>query len=151
MGWAQSPPYFFAYTETVAYLANATSHPLPPHPILVSSQLPAYQQQEHQFHPDAILLGVDTQPPLSYTDIYIDDFLIAAQRPLQHKMLNNLLHAIESVFHDPPHSNRKAVNSTKKLQQGDVTWSMRKKNFGMGRGYLRHVTTTAQASPAKHG
>jgi hypothetical protein len=130
MGWTQSPPYFCAYTETVADIANTTAHTFPPHPLLGPSQLPEHHHMETQFHPNAVLLGDPTTPPLSYTDVYIDDFITTAQPPRHHTTLNNLLHAIDSVFHDHPRSNRKAVISAKKLRQGDVTWSTRKRILG---------------------
>jgi hypothetical protein len=61
---------------------------LPNHPLLHHTQNPAATTtlpQHTDFHPTAITIGNDTAaPPLSYNDVYIDDFMIIAQRP-QHR------------------------------------------------------------------
>jgi hypothetical protein len=41
--------------------------------------------------------------PLSYVDIYIDDFIGLAQQPITTTTLCTLLHAIDSVFRNYPH------------------------------------------------
>jgi hypothetical protein len=84
MGWAQSPPYFCAFTETVADLSNFGAHQnLPSHALLESSQ--HFEQSTHNtFHEDAIVLGDASKPPLSYTDVYIDDFFGRGSSPETH-------------------------------------------------------------------
>jgi hypothetical protein len=63
-------------------------------------------------------------------DVYVDDFLLAAQtKREQIRLLRNTLHSIDSVFrplapHDP--STRKAPASIKKMHQGDAHWAYRK-------------------------
>jgi hypothetical protein len=130
MGWAQSPPYFCAFTETITDMANDTSHSLPHHPLLHQSQnFPCPQQPT--FHPSAVTLGTITNSkPLSYIDIYIDDFMILAQPPLHEQTLNTLLHTLHSVFHDSPNTPRRAVISQSKLDKGDAAFSTKKRILG---------------------
>jgi hypothetical protein len=130
MGWAQSPPYFCAFTETITDMANDTSHSLPHHPLLNQSQnFPCPQQPT--FHPSAVTLGTITNSkPLSYIDIYIDDFMILAQPPLHEQTLNTLLHTLHSVFHDSPNTPRRAVISQSKLDKGDAAFSTKKRILG---------------------
>jgi hypothetical protein len=130
MGWAQSPPYFCAFTETVADLSNFGAHQhLPPHALLESSQ--HFEQSIHNtFHEDAIVLGEASKPPLSYTDVYIDDFLAVAQAPKHTTWLNSLFHALDSVFQDDPNSPRRQVVSASKLAKGDACFSTEKRILG---------------------
>ena len=82
MGWAQSPPPFFcAFTETIADLAN--SGPISStHQGLTETQSTHHIHSPHmQFRTDAITLGAANAPPLAYTDVYIDDFMVIAQPP----------------------------------------------------------------------
>jgi len=130
MGWSQSPPFFCAYTESIADLSNTptnTTHP--PHPLLKSSQLPHHPQHD-AFHPSAVVLGTRDTAPLQYTDVYIDDFIAIAQPPLHTSTLKSLLHSIDAVFSDTTDTPRRAVISNKKLQQGDVTFSTFKRVLG---------------------
>jgi len=123
MGWAQSPPFFCAYTETIADIANTPMNlPATQHLLLLASQLPNHPQHS-TFHPSAIVLGNSNTAPLSYIDVYIEDFITVAQPPHHRQTLNTLLHAIDNVFLDTPPSNHRAILSMKKLQQGDATLS----------------------------
>lgn len=130
MGWAQSPPFFCAYTETIADLTN--SHPA------TSMHLRLHETQTHHldlphqlhFHPTAITLGSPTAPPISYTDVYINDFMVSTQRPHHMPTLNTLLHSIESVFHDPTPTNRRTIISTSILHKGDASFSTGKNILG---------------------
>ena len=56
MGWAQSPPFFCAFTETIADIANASLARHPHHPQLLKSQLPD-QPQHASFHANARVLN----------------------------------------------------------------------------------------------
>jgi hypothetical protein len=80
MGWTDSPPYFSAFTETAADLANmaiatADPHP-PPHPLEAASQAHPVVK-EATFHPAALhpLTPALLPTPLGYADIYVDDFI----------------------------------------------------------------------------
>jgi hypothetical protein len=80
----------------------------------MASQLPIHPQQT-TFHLSAILLGNTDITPIHYTDVYIVDFIATMQQPQHMPTLNNLLHAIGSVFSDPPDTNCRAIVSDKKL------------------------------------
>jgi len=133
MGWSQSPPYFCCFTETCADIANATiaAHSdLPPHrveaqiaPRLKSVPcgiLPPYQPWQ----------AAPPSTPLAHVDVYIDDFLLTAQRSQTQNTLRAALHAISTVFPDNPDSPRRAVVSASKLAQGDASWSTQKRILG---------------------
>ncbi len=83
MGWAQSPPYFCAFTKTGADLVNllqAHYAILPAHPLEPVTQL-NHVPATPNYHPTAHL-PVQPAPsptPLQYIDVYIDDFLAVAQ------------------------------------------------------------------------
>jgi len=64
--------------------------------------------------------------PLAHVDVYIDDFLLTAQRSRTQNTLRAALHAILTVFPDDPDSPRRAVVSASKLATGDATWSTQK-------------------------
>jgi hypothetical protein len=68
--------------------------------------------------------------PLAYTDVYIDDFMVIAQRPQHLPLLNTLLHTVHTVFCDPPGTLRRPVISHSKLQKGDATFSTSKRILG---------------------
>jgi hypothetical protein len=108
MGWGLSPPYFCAFTETGADLANSLTHAqLPTHPLETAAQITAFPT-DHEFSPTAILPTQASPPsqPLSYIDVYIDDFIAAAQWPTAQHTGRALFHAIDSIFHNPPDSTR---------------------------------------------
>ena len=140
MGWALSPPYFCAFTETAADLANtaiANHDAFPePHPLLhLTQQTPIPVPKATQFSPIAVhpptYRGL---APLSYVDIYIDDFLAIAQHPSLLSTLAYTLQGIFRVFRDEPHANdvatRKHIISHSKLLKGDGAWSTSKVFLG---------------------
>jgi len=128
MGWLHSPPYFCAYTETITDIAN-TCQPPPTHPLLPQTQCCSLPQHK-KFHPSATILGSSSAPPLQYTDVYIDDFMILAQRPLNLPAMNRLLHTIDTVFHDDDTTNHRQIVSQSKIQKGDATFSTSKTILG---------------------
>jgi hypothetical protein len=133
MGWSHSPPYFCAYTETIADMANATyGDHHPPHPLLDASQTSSTSlpPTPNQFHPSAIVLGSENTQPLAFHDVYIDDFITIAQPPRHTTALNTLLHAIDSVFTDSNHSIRRPIISRSKLDKGDAVFSTSKRVLG---------------------
>ncbi len=80
------------------------------------------------FHPAAFFPYKSRPPPapLSYADVYIDDFMLLAQPPAHGHLMHSLLHHIHSVFKDPPASPRRAVVSASKIEKGDATFSTQK-------------------------
>jgi len=133
MGWSQSPPYFCCFTETCTDIANATiasQSVLPPHP--VEDQITPLPQPEQQVRHPAYHPGHAKLPscPLAHVDIYIDDFLLAAQCSRTQHTLRAALHAISTVFIDDPNSPRRTVVSASKLAKGDATWSTKKRILG---------------------
>ena len=137
MGWTESPPAFSAFTETIADLVNeqleaAPDHVPPPHPLesFASSQVPLTASIPEQ-HP--ILDTGPFRPPLAYVDVYVDDFVKAAQGWFNClRTRRTTFHAIDSVFrrNDSLDNHRKEPISVKKLQKGDDFWSTQKVILG---------------------
>jgi hypothetical protein len=129
MGSAQSPPFFCAFTETIADVTNSTSTPTPstylPHPLLAPSKT-SDSPTSTAFHPTATVLGSPNAPPLAYTDVYVDDFITLAQRPHHLPTLSALLHTIDAVFPNLPNTVRRPVISAKKMAQGNMSFSTQK-------------------------
>jgi len=134
MGWRHSPPYFCAFTETGADLANqqlkANAH-LPPHPLQGQTQTSPFPWSA-SYAPTAHLpiqhgLG---QPPLATIDVYIDDYMALAQLPNASQVMRTLLHSIEQVFQEAPDTARRPIISLSKLQKGDAAWSCQKRVLG---------------------
>jgi hypothetical protein len=129
MGWAHSPPYFCAYTETIADLVNNTAPITHRHPLLAHTQHTPLPHKAH-FHPTAITLGATTLPRLAHTDVYMDDFMVIAQSPGHLPLLNSLLHTIDTVLQEPPDTNRRSIVSASKIAKGDATFSTTKRLLG---------------------
>jgi hypothetical protein len=130
MGWAHSPPFFCSFTETVTDIVNATTPDnFTTHHLLAASQDHQLPQPAH-FTDAAIALGTHRLPPIAFTDVYIDDFMIVAQRPRHITTLNKLLHTIDTVFHDHPDLPRGPVISHSKLTKGDMAFSTQKQLLG---------------------
>ena len=72
--------------------------------------------------------------PLAQADVYVDNFLLAAQtKRLQSRLMRQALTAIDQVLRpvdatDPVHC--KEPTSVKKLLQGDAAWSTQKRMLG---------------------
>jgi hypothetical protein len=132
MGWRSSPPFFCAFTETGADLANFyRTSPLPEHPLETVAQTTPFPTY-HQYSPTAVLPPQFEPPPnpLSYVDVYIDDFIAAAQWPTATATSRALFHAIDSIFVDHPESVRRQVVSSSKLAKGDAAWSHQQRILG---------------------
>ena len=113
MGWAESPPYFCAVTETVADVANTRlqdptytppAHKLDEMASSITVDEPAQPQQVQTASSvplppvaDPSLHSGDSRP-LQYVDIFVDDFISAAQRPFLWRVQRTLMHAIDDVF-----------------------------------------------------
>ena len=144
MGWVESPPFFTTLTETVCDLTNramssyeqlpehrleAASRTPPAVPSTVSAPRTPWARDNTQFvHDDARSL------PLARADVYVDDFLLAAQtKRMQSRLLRQALTSIDHVLRpveatDPVY--RKEPTSVKKLLQGDAAWSTQKRMLG---------------------
>jgi hypothetical protein len=137
MGWKYSPPYFCAYTETMAdlsnhHIVNQTSHA--PHRLEGAiAQIPS---EHHPADPNSLQppLEYALQQPIAYTDVYMDDFLGISQNPTVTLTQRSMLHSIDTIFRantlpeDP--LERKQVISQSKLASGDCTWSTSKLILG---------------------
>jgi hypothetical protein len=138
MGWKLSPPYFCSFTETATDLANqdlTLPAVLPPHPLEDQSQLYG--------PPNIIAAQPLTEPaphhhlapnPMTYVDVYMDDFIGLAQPDTTTKTLRSLLWNIHKIFRHNPHPDdkptRKSVLSSAKLEKGDGHWSTQKNILG---------------------
>jgi hypothetical protein len=157
MGWTNSPPIFSTATETIADLANMhlrrISRPLPHHLDELANSIPSPPPAPPTDM--SLLPPINRDPslpssphPLSYTDVFVDDFVRAAQQSTTHPLVSDdyplvdsldtdqpvdnlrqvlwiLLHAIDDVFRplspsDPPE--RHEPVSLKKLRAGDCSW-----------------------------
>ena len=149
MGWKNSPPLFCAATETVADVTNRCllrHAQADPHPL---DALAASRPHTSVTHPmvetSAIAVPVPATPdphlnpasrrPLAYIDVYIDDFIGAAQgtKATRDNVRRVLLHNIDGVFRPlqpNDHPARKEPISVKKLQHGDAAWSTEKEVLG---------------------
>ncbi|KAI2489204.1 hypothetical protein MHU86_25381 [Fragilaria crotonensis] len=136
MGWVESPPYFTAVTETACDLLNAAlrrgwDHP-PPHPLEslaatqpatpVGTAMPSTTGDATPGPVPAFKGSPGTNAsPLAYGDVYVDDFLLAAQtKRHQQRVLRTALHAIDRVLRPLAATDRFRVArpvSTKKLRQ----------------------------------
>jgi hypothetical protein len=101
MGWSHSPPYFCAFTETCADLANTHAPTNPSHPFqyaLLPS--PAAHPSEPTFTASTTF-PFNPHPPqeqTKYTDVYLDDFMLLAQHPHTMPVMNNLLHHLSNIL-----------------------------------------------------
>ena len=155
MGWNQSPPYFCAFTETAADLANTALRlqgpPHPPHSLEVSSQLPTQEATYNIMDPAPSLPpGQLLQEPLAYIDVYMDDFIALAQQPNMPATLHHTIKGILQVFRDKPlpddPPSRRHIISESKIAKGDATWSTNKTILGWS---LDTARGTLQLQPHK--
>ena len=83
MGWTESPPAFSSVTETIADLVNeklAASPDIPPkHHLEAAASTPAPDLTRSTVDAYPIQDGGPLREPLAYTDVYVDDFIKAAQ------------------------------------------------------------------------
>ena len=150
MGWVNSPPYFCAFTESIADITNTQLHqsrhtrhlPQPEHRLsfiadhpdnepplpLPSCQLPMWSRPPFLPRP--------TLTPLAYVDIYVDDFIALGQGDTTtlHNVRTTLFNTIDSVFRPldltDNQPSRKEPISVKKLHKGDARWTTRKPILG---------------------
>jgi len=178
MGWRNSPPIFSTATETIADLTNqrlldptpAQPHPLdeqaeqviPESPLLTaisdsssSSYKDALVNSVALAWPSAVSIPPTRDPslpnksrPLSYVDVFVDDFLGLAQEYSNSRRVRRILmRAIDDVFRpldseDSPF--RRQPISLKKLKKGDCSWSTIKVILGW---IIDTVNMTIQLPP----
>ena len=152
MGWTESPPYFCAVTETIADIANARilkwRHPLRHRLERLASSKPKVHvaaktpTEDRQLPPSSVSLPSqrnpnlpDRQRILSIIDVFVDDFIAAAQGSPRrlNRIRRILMDAIDDVFRpidatDDP--TRREPISVSKLRQGDACWDTVKKVLG---------------------
>ena len=133
MGWALSPHFFCAASETARDVAESyVAEPvgaLPPHP-LEDMTMPPVALPE--------LPWDDTKSSVAFLhllEVYVDDFIHLAQTTdvaaLRH-CSRAILHGIHSVFPPPAitgHNGEDPI-SLKKLQEGEGLWEVRKEILG---------------------
>jgi hypothetical protein len=144
MGWAESPAYFCAATETgrdIIDLLLRENAELPEHPLetfMQPSDLPrtAPNGEEH-----------------TSIGVYVDDYVLGVveneDRTLIRRVSRATLHAIHSIFPPPEvsgHVGGKDPISRKKLEKGDARFEVEKEILGF---LLNGVERTVRLSEAK--
>ena len=153
MGWNMSPPYFCAFTKMATDIANTAlaqlREPADTHPLEVLSQQPSSTTPIEDMHPTYIRPPGPALPQLlTYTDVYMDDFIAIAQQPRLRDTLHHTIRGILQVFRDealpsnPP--SRGHIISASKMQKGDATWSTTKTILGWS---INSVAGTLQIQP----
>jgi hypothetical protein len=128
MGWAESPAYFCAVTETgrdhIQRLIQ-DDEPLPPH------------EFEHYVRPHKAPKRSKSDHPAHGVYVYVDDYILAAIEDASGTLLGRIgraaLHGIHDVFPPPRvsgHTGGKDPISLKKLEKDDARWDPRKEILG---------------------
>ena len=103
-------------------------------PISTASHLPTLQPSLSEPPPGHVSLHSPASEPLSYMDVFVDDFIGLCQgSPARRRLVRRvLLHAVDDVLAQPnldePH--RQEAVSLKKLLKGDGAWDTRKLILG---------------------
>jgi hypothetical protein len=128
MGWAESPAYFCAATETgrdIIHRAVESKIELPPHVF------------EEYMRPTKLPKRSTKEDSMSSISVYLDDFIGAvvenASGTLLGRVTRAALHGIHSIFPPPSitgHVGGKDPISLKKLQKGDARWDSEKEILG---------------------
>jgi hypothetical protein len=128
MGWAESPAYFFAATETgrdIVDLLLREKVQLPAHPL------------EKFLEPDDTPKTAPKGQEHTAVSVYVDDFILAVveneDRSLIRRVSRAALHAIHSIFPPPERSGHvggKDPVSKKKLEKGDARFEIEKEILG---------------------
>ena len=150
MGWTESPPYFCAFTETIADVANQRIQrhwKAPPHRLEALSSIPPPDEPASGLTTRSTTLSVPKpsnrvrsadwrSKAVAAFDIFVDDFIGLAQgnQTRRLELTRILLHSLDEVFRalhpevDGPY--RKEPASVKKLKLGDAHWCTRKLVLG---------------------
>jgi hypothetical protein len=151
MGWVESPPVFCATTETVADLSNqrmgrkyepphrlendSDTRPVEPEPDKIQrTRLPGTWSHAPLPTPKLSPPSKVFEKPLSYVDVYVDDFcnLVQGDRRRRKIVKRILMNTIDEVLRapDPSRTEQKEPISVKKLRQGDAYWATKKVLLG---------------------
>eukprot|EP00980_Cylindrotheca_fusiformis_P013602 scaffold3499_cov103-Cylindrotheca_fusiformis.AAC.1 len=152
MGWTESPPAFCAVTETIADIANQRIHKrqrAPPHRLDALASSPSQDAVTLPPPTSSVPQSTATTLPtarnplqttyqrrLATVDLFVDDFIAAAQGPKSRltNVRRLLMESIDLILRplqpgvDPPH--RTEPISVTKLKKGDADWSTCKKVLG---------------------
>mmetsp|Transcript_1284 Transcript_1284/g.2567 ORF Transcript_1284/g.2567 Transcript_1284/m.2567 type:complete len:585 (+) Transcript_1284:829-2583(+) len=157
MGWTESPPWFCAFTETVADLTNEDlrrNKRFAPHPLAEQAAITDFQVVDS--HPPRPVPKSHEpllyQRPLRKVEIFVDDFIGMGQDDPQNPLANQrnaLSHNIDKVFRpnrpsDSPY--RKEPQSQTKMAKGDASWHTRKEALGW---YWGATSKTLQMKPKR--
>jgi hypothetical protein len=150
MGWTNSPPWFSGATETIADVANeriAKWRNPPNHRLEAYASTPPAPAPCVEIAPTAPLASLplpilrdpnlrrDRAGTLASVDIFVDDFISAAQGSPERlsRIRRILFNAIDDVFRaldsDDPAARKEPI-SVKKLLLGDACWTTNKKILG---------------------
>ena len=128
MGWAESPAYFCAATETARDVIQGL--------VADTVELPQHCFEEYM-HPQKAAKRSKSDSPAHSTYVYVDDFIgVAVENKdgtLLGRMTRSILHGIHAVFPSPAvtgHTDGKDPISVKKLQRGDGQWHHEKELLG---------------------
>ena len=145
MGWTESPPWFCAFTETVADLTNVDlrrNKRVPTHPLEEAAGVTDF----------AVVEDADVRPipkshkpltyqrPLKKMEVFVDDFIGFGQDHPSNPLRNQravLSHNIDKVFRpNRPSDNqyRKEPQSQSKMAKGDASWHTVKEALGWNWG-----------------
>ena len=145
MGWTESPPWFCAFTETVADLTNVDlqrNKRVPVHPLEEAAGVTDF----------AVVEDVDVRPipkshkpltyqrPLKKMEVFVDNFIGIGQDHPSNPLRNQravLSHNIDKVFRpNRPTDNqyRKEPQSQSKMAKGDASWHTVKEALGWNWG-----------------
>ena len=153
MGWTESPPYFSVLTETIIDLVNERlGHwDPPPHPLEKVASTPAPPPDARPIHyigppsfPDHLARRITVnelppprrphrrlgrRPPLSYSDVYVDDEALLGQgSPSRLNRLRRVLFHVNDLIFRPNDATDIAAGraepaSHKKMLKGDACWA----------------------------
>jgi hypothetical protein len=148
MGSKNSPPIFSTATETIADVTNQEvlkHRSPPPHHLEADANTPSRDDPPMYHHDPNLAVSIPSAPdphlmhprrrPLALTEIYVDDYIQAAQGdpPTLVRIRRTLFHAIDDVFrplHPADNPHRTEPISVNKLCQGDASWSTCKMVLG---------------------
>jgi hypothetical protein len=145
MGWTESPPWFCAFTETIADLANQDlqrNKRVPKHPLEKAAAVTDFEvKDEAPVRP----IPKSHRPltyrcPLCKVEVFVDDFIGMGQdhpsNPL-HNQRAVLCHYIDKVFRPNQKGDneyRKEPQSQSKMAKGDASWHTVKEALGWNWG-----------------
>ncbi|CAJ1959617.1 unnamed protein product [Cylindrotheca closterium] len=145
MGCTESPPWFCAFTETVADLTNVDlqqNKRVPPHPLGKAAAITDFEVRDAQV---VRPIPKSHQPltyqrPLKKMEVFVDDFVGMGQDHPSNPLTNQravLSHNIDKVFQpNRPTNNqwRKEPQSQSKMAKGDASWHTIKEALGWNWG-----------------